>query len=105
MCPNQPGQFVRLSDGARLRVKMLGGGDRTKPLVVALHGAQGVSDHREPLRSFGFLAPRFRVLVYDARGSGDSDAKGPFTHERWAADVDELRRALFHPLITRGISS
>lgn len=85
------GTLVQLSDGARLFVRELGDGDRSKQLVIALHGGPGLSDHRESEASFGFLAPRFRVLVCDARGSGMSDLKGPFTHERWAADVDELR--------------
>ncbi|KXH27578.1 hypothetical protein CSAL01_00745 [Colletotrichum salicis] len=31
------------------------------------------------------------VLVYDARGSGKSELKPPYTDERWVADVDELR--------------
>ncbi|KAJ6444129.1 proline iminopeptidase [Purpureocillium lavendulum] len=82
---------VKLSDGATLQVKLVGEEASTKPLLIALHGAQGVSDHREPLRSFDFLSSHLRLLVYDARGSGRSDDKGPFTHERWAADVDELR--------------
>jgi len=90
---------VTLSDGATLQVKLLGADDQTKPLLIALHGAQGVSDHREPLRSFGFLSSRFRLLVYDARGSGRSDDKEPFTHQRWAADVDELRYALHSALL------
>lgn len=99
---------VQVSDGARLRVRYLGyedtdggnrgdggghdtDGHRTRPLVIALHGAPGLSDHREPETSFGFLTRRFRLLVYDARGSGESDTKGPFTHERWVADLEELR--------------
>lgn len=85
------GSFFQLSDGAKLHVTLLGGDDPSKPLLIALHGAPGLSDHREPENSFGFLTPRFRVLVYDARGSGSSDVKGPFTHERWIADLEELR--------------
>lgn len=83
--------IVQLSDGARVRVRVLGAGDQSKPLLIALHGAPGLSDHREPQSSFGFLASDFRVLVYDARGSGESDRKPPYTHARWVADVDELR--------------
>ncbi|KAI8163439.1 Proline iminopeptidase [Colletotrichum sp. SAR 10_70] len=83
---------VKLSDGASVQVKLLGDTDKTKPLLIALHGAPGLSDHREPESSFGFLASNFRVLVYDARGSGESDLKPPYTDARWVADVDELRK-------------
>ncbi|KAH8204511.1 hypothetical protein TruAng_001285 [Truncatella angustata] len=84
-------QYVTLSDGARLYVKLLGGNKREKPLVIVLHGAPGLSSHAEPERSFGFLQDQFRVLVYDARGSGTSDQKLPYTDQRWVEDVDELR--------------
>lgn len=83
---------VTLSDGARLVVRLLGdSGDRSKPLLIALHGAPGLSSHLEAQSTFSFLTPRFRVLVYDARGSGESDLQPPFTDERWIADIDELR--------------
>ena len=82
---------VTLSDGAKLLVRLHGGDDKSKPLIIVLHGAPGLSSHLEPEASFSFLASRFRVLVYDARGSGESDYKAPFTDEQWIADVDELR--------------
>ncbi|OAA72589.1 alpha/beta hydrolase fold protein [Cordyceps fumosorosea ARSEF 2679] len=84
--------IVTLSDGAQVLVRLLGESeDRSKPLLIALHGAPGMSSHLEPENSFGFLASRFRVLVYDARGSGESDPKPPLTDERWIADLDEIR--------------
>lgn len=82
---------VQLSDGANLRVRLLGSEDERKPLLIALHGAPGASSHVETESAYEFLADRFRVLVYDARGSGVSDLKGSFTDERWVSDVDELR--------------
>lgn len=85
---------IQLSDGATLSVKILGD-DQSKPLLIVLHGAPGLSDHKEPEASFGFLQSQFRVLVYDARGSGASDLKQPYTDERWAADVEELRQGSF----------
>lgn len=33
----------------------------------------------------------FRVLLFDARGSGKSGDNPPFTHDQWVADVDALR--------------
>ncbi|RSM13098.1 hypothetical protein CEP52_002130 [Fusarium oligoseptatum] len=82
---------VQLSDGAKLHVWLLGSENKTKPLVIVLHGAPGLSSHTSTESAYKFLAEKFRVLVYDARGSGVSDVKGPFTDERWIADVDELR--------------
>ena len=82
---------VTMDDGAKLWVKVLGD-DPGKPLLVAHHGAPGVSSHLEPEASFGFLANRYRVLVFDARGSGVSDLKEPYSHGRWVEDVDALRR-------------
>jgi proline iminopeptidase len=82
---------VTMDDGAKLWVKVLGD-DPAKPLLIALHGAPGVSSHLEPEASFGFLANRYRVLVFDARGSGVSDLQPPYSHARWVEDVDALRR-------------
>jgi proline iminopeptidase len=33
----------------------------------------------------------FRVLVFDARGCGRSEAVPPYSHAQWAADLDALR--------------
>ncbi|KAF8860837.1 alpha/beta hydrolase fold protein [Acephala macrosclerotiorum] len=82
---------VVLSDGAKLHVKVLGDNSPNKPLLIALHGAPGLSTHTEPEATFAFLSTKFRVVVYDARGSGISDLKPPYTNERWIEDVDEIR--------------
>ena len=82
---------VTMDDGAKLWVKVLGD-DPAKPLLIVHHGAPGISSHLEPEASFGFLADRYRVLVFDARGSGVSDLKPPYSHARWVEDVDALRR-------------
>ncbi|KAG6033796.1 hypothetical protein E4U41_006803 [Claviceps citrina] len=105
MTAAQKESLVQLRDGARLFLKELGDGDTSKQVVIALHGAPGVSDHREAEASFGFLVSRFRVVVFDARGSGQSDLKGPYTHARWASDIDELRiRAGSEPIILAAAS-
>ncbi|KAF4448782.1 Proline iminopeptidase [Fusarium austroafricanum] len=82
---------VQLSDGAKLNVWLLGAENKSKPLIISLHGAPGLSTHSDIKEGFKFLANEFRVLVYDHRGSGGSDLKGPFKDEQWIADVDELR--------------
>ncbi|ADO42619.1 alpha/beta fold hydrolase [Ketogulonicigenium vulgare] len=83
--------FVEIN-GCPLYVEMLGGDDPAKPLMITHHGAPGLGSHTEPKASFGALADEYRVLVFDARGSGKSGDIGPFTHEQWAADIDALRQ-------------
>ncbi|KAF5234193.1 hypothetical protein FANTH_12229 [Fusarium anthophilum] len=82
---------AQLSDGVKLNVYLLGAENKSKPLVISLHGAPGLSSHTGIKEDFKFLADRFRVLVYDLRGSGDSEIKGPFTDEQWVSDLEELR--------------
>jgi proline iminopeptidase len=84
--------LVQMDDGVHLNVKVLGNDSKsTKPLLIALHGAPGLSTHAEPEASFSFLSDVFRVLVFDARGSGASDLTGPYTHDRWIKDIENLR--------------
>ncbi|MBC7560312.1 MAG: alpha/beta hydrolase [Dermatophilaceae bacterium] len=62
------------------------------PLMIVHHGAPGLGSLAEPQASFGPMSDTYRVLVFDARGSGRSEGNGPFTHEQWAADVEALRQ-------------
>ncbi len=85
---------VKMEDGVSLQVKILGQDTTTaikKPILIALHGAPGVSNYQEPEASFAYLSDLFRVLVFDARGSGASDITGPYTHDRWIKDIENLR--------------
>jgi proline iminopeptidase len=61
-------------------------------VLIAHHGAPGLGSRAEPRTSFGALADTYRVVVFDARGSGESEGNPPFTHEQWAADVEGLRQ-------------
>lgn len=81
--------FVEIN-GNQLAVEVLGPPDA--PVLIALHGAPGLGSRAEPRESFGRLADTYRVLVFDARGSGESEGKPPFTHDQWAADVEGLRQ-------------
>lgn len=83
-------QDVKIN-GCTLKVEVLGCDDPSKPVMIVHHGAPGLGSHTEPKASFAAFADRFRVVVFDARGSGASDLTPPFTHEQWAADVDGLR--------------
>ncbi len=77
-------------NGARLNVEVTGPDDG--PVLIAHHGGGGIGSLAEPRSTFGTLADRFRVIVFDARGCGLSEVVGPYSHEQWAADVDGLRR-------------
>jgi proline iminopeptidase len=76
-------------NGNRLAVEVLGREDA--PVLIAHHGAPGLGSRAEPRASFGRLADTYRVVVFDARGSGQSEGNGTFSHEQWAADIDALR--------------
>lgn len=78
--------FVNVN-GIQLRVDVQGEG----PAIYAHHGAPGLGTHRTPRRAFGPLSDAFRVVTFDARGSGESDAVPPYTHAQWVADLDALR--------------
>jgi len=75
-------------NGIRLRVDVQGNG----PAIYAHHGAPGLGTHATPKRAFAPLADAYRIVTFDARGSGESEAVPPYTHAQWVADVDALRR-------------
>ncbi|MBA3905788.1 MAG: alpha/beta hydrolase [Pseudonocardiales bacterium] len=76
---------MRTSDGVELRVVELGG--RGQPLLL-LHGLMGRATTWWPVARR--LAAHGRVVGLDARGHGRSQARGPWTTQRLAADVTEL---------------
>ncbi len=76
-------------NGCRLNVEVLGPEDA--PVLIAHHGGGGIGSLAEPKATFGTLADRFRVIVFDARGCGLSEGIPPYSHEQWAADVEGLR--------------
>lgn len=81
-------QMVEIN-GNRLAVEVLG--PEGAPVILTHHGAPGLGSRAEPRASFGRLADEYRVIVFDARGSGQSEGNGEFSHEQWAADLDALR--------------
>jgi proline iminopeptidase len=81
-------QMVEIN-GNRLAVEVLG--PEGAPVIITHHGAPGLGSRAEPRASFGRLADEYRVVVFDARGSGESEGNGEFSHEQWAADIDALR--------------
>lgn len=81
--------FVQINNN-RLNVEVMGPDDA--PVMIVHHGAPGLGTLAEPKASFGPLSDVYKVVVFDARGSGQSEGNGPFTHEQWAADVEGLRQ-------------
>jgi proline iminopeptidase len=77
-------------NGCRLNVEVHGPEDG--PVLIAHHGGGGIGSLAEPKSTFGDLADRFRVIVFDARGCGLSEGISPYSHAQWAADVDGLRQ-------------
>lgn len=84
--------FFAKVNGARLKIETLGPQDA--PAIIVHHGAPGLSSRLEPLESFGPFADSYRIVTFDARGSGESADDGPFTHEQWVADIEEIRQQL-----------
>lgn len=79
-------------NGARLVLETLGRPDA--PAVIVHHGAPGLGSRAEPIRSFGPFADDYRIVTFDARGSGASSDDPPYSHEQWVADIEAIRRYL-----------
>lgn len=62
--------------------------------IFFIHGAPGLGDCRADRKAFAALEDTYKLVFLDMRGSGRSEEKPPYTHEQWAADIDELRRQL-----------
>ena len=90
--------FMTIND-AELFVDIQGEG----PPIIAHHGAPGLSSHANAKVAFAPLADAYTVVSFDARGSGKSEAKPPYTHTQWVADLDALREQLgFEQFIMTG---
>ncbi|SDD33648.1 alpha/beta fold hydrolase [Auraticoccus monumenti] len=85
-------EFDLQVNGARLRMQVLGADDA--PVLLVHHGAPGLGSRSEPVRSFGPFADTYRVVTFDARGSGESEDVPPYTHAQWVADIDAIRESL-----------
>lgn len=83
--------LIEVDDSVELWVETTGGGPGL-PLVLC-HGGPGMWDNLAPLAA---LVDQDRTVVrWDQRGCGRSGgAAGPFTVERFVADLDAIRQAL-----------
>jgi proline iminopeptidase len=78
--------FVKVND-VDLFVNIQGDG----PPIIAHHGGPGLGSHANDKAAFAPLSDAYKIVSFDARGSGRSGAVPPYTHEQWVADVDALR--------------
>lgn len=84
------------ADGARIAYYTLGPAQTDAPPLIVISGGPG-SDHRYMRLGGAFktLARDRRIVMFDQRGTGQSDdVEDAPTIEMWADDVDAIRRAL-----------
>jgi len=87
--------------GARLKVVDIG--EAKKGTIFLLHGGRGIGDHSSELEAYRPLADEYRVIAYDQRGCGESSLTPPYTFERLADDLEDLRKELVGgPVIVQG---
>lgn len=62
--------------------------------IILVHGGRGIGDHASELDAYRPLADAYRLIAYDQRGCGKSSLTPPFTFDRLADDLEELRRTM-----------
>ncbi|WP_326549507.1 alpha/beta fold hydrolase [Micromonospora sp. NBC_01813] len=82
---------MRSDDDCRLWVEQSGAGS---PLVLC-HGGPGLWDYLEPVARL--LEDQARVIRWDQRGCGRSERRGPYSVNRFVADLDAVRDQLAGP--------
>jgi len=85
-------EYFDTINGARLKLQILGADNA--PAIIVHHGAPGLGSRSEPARSFGPFSDDYRIVTFDARGSGESADQPPYTHAQWVADIDAIRERL-----------
>ena len=92
LMPTEGRNLVATINGARLSVS-LAGLHNDHPMIV-LHGGRGYGTHPALFESYLPLAERFRLIGYDMRGHGASEAVGPFTFAQLVDDLEQIRITL-----------
>ncbi len=78
--------------GAELLVEDTGTAKRGT--IILVHGGRGIGDHSGELEAYRPLSDEYRLIAYDQRGCGQSSLTPPFTFDRLADDLEELRVTL-----------
>ncbi|MGG5823609.1 alpha/beta fold hydrolase [Falsiroseomonas sp. HW251] len=78
--------------GADLHVVDIGTAKRGT--IILVHGGRGIGDHAGELEAYRPLSDEYRLVAYDQRGCGESSETSPFTFDRLADDLEELRATL-----------
>ncbi|MGY8681749.1 alpha/beta hydrolase [Bradyrhizobium sp. UFLA05-153] len=66
-------------------------GDENAPLILALHGGRGTSDHVGEFAAFKMLGDQFRIVAYDQRGCGRSQLGNEISADQLIDDLEEVR--------------
>ncbi len=88
----QRGRVIETDDGATLWINEHVSDRPDAPTLILCHGGPGLADDFDDL--VPLLAPLGRVVVWHQRGAGRSSKKGPFTIDRFVADLDAVRAAV-----------
>lgn len=94
--------FMTASDGCSIHYRLEG--EEGRPVVMLSNSLGSRLEMWEP--QIAALTERYRVLLYDNRGHGQSDVPpGPYTLERIATDAQELIAGLdLGPVLWCGVS-
>lgn len=83
-------QFAEI-DGFSLRYRLYGGGDTEAPLAVIGHGIfSSLEQYTERAEGLDLLASRYRILLYDARGHGESEGPEEPAGYSWQTFGEEM---------------
>lgn len=82
---------VVADDGTRLWIEE--SGPPEGPSVVLCHGGPGMADYLKDLGDM-LTEADMRVVRWDQRGAGRSERKGPYSVERFVADLEAVRRTV-----------
>lgn len=94
---------MKTIDIAGAQLKVVDIGEPKKGTIFLLHGGRGIGDHASELAAYRALSDEYRVIAYDQRGCGASSLTPPYTFERLADDLEELRETLVGgPVIVQG---